>query len=231
MSLETQAPGHALVVMAHPDDAELGCFGTLLALRARGWSVSLLIVGSGEQGVSIEDRERGAAPLATSLRFEESQRAFEGTGVSLQSLLWPDGAIRCDRELIAQIEQRLRQLSPSLVITHFIDDSGVDHQDHGAVARATMNACARASSVRTLLMAQPQLSRTSYSPQVFIDVTPFHERKLQALSAHQSQAGRVYLSREYHEARAAMNAHRAGPWLLAQGRRFESFALAFQVVL
>lgn len=224
-----EAP-RALVVMAHPDDAEIGCMGTMLALRAHGWAVHLLIVATGEHGVSVDDRDAGQGSFHESLRYRESLRAFEGTGIMIESLMRVDGALQVSRELISDIERKLRAFEPRVVITHYADSSGMDHQDHGAVARATLNATIRRRSVRCVLHSEPHLSRTAFRPDVFVDITPHVQRKREALACHESQAGRVYLSDAYHTARELRHAHRAGTWFMEEDRRFEAFQSALLVV-
>lgn len=230
MTLFNHTSLRALIVMAHPDDAEIGCFGTMMALRARGYEVHLLIVGSGEHGVSIQDRAQGAGPLAPSLRLKESMAAFDKTGVKVESLLHEDGALEVTRQLISEIEAKLKSFKPALLITHHLDLTGLDHQDHQAVARAVLNASARSRSVETLLYSEPHLSRTHFNPTVFVDITRYHAQKLEALEAHQSQAGRVYLSERYHQSRGLRNAHKAGTWFMEEERCFESFELGLAVV-
>lgn len=220
----------ASVIMAHPDDAEIGCFGTMLKLIERGFELTLLIVGSGVHGVSVADRDRGQGQLEPSLRLKESLAAFEGTGVKVESLMFEDGSLSVDRALISEIERHLRAFEPSLLITHHLDLTGLDHQDHLAVAKSCINASARQRCVRMILHSEPHLSRTQFNPNVFVDITDHHEAKLTALSKHQSQAGRVYLSRAYHENRGMRHAHQAGTWFLEQERMFECFELTLSVL-
>lgn len=220
----------ALVVMAHPDDAEIGCMGTMLALKARGWEVHLLIVATGEHGVSVDDRDAGQGSFHERLRYQESLRAFEGTGIVVESLLYMDGALQVSRELISDIERKLRAFEPRVVITHYVDASGMDHQDHGAVARATLNATIRRRSVQCVLHSEPHLSRTAFQADVFVDITAHVQKKREALACHASQAGRVYLSDAYHTARELRHAHRAGTWFMEEDRRFEAFQSALLVL-
>lgn len=219
------------VVMAHPDDAEIGCMGAMLLLKERGWDVHLLIVGSGEHGISVTDRADLSEVFEQTLRLRESRASFEDTGVHLECLLQQDGSLTCNIALISAIEKVLRRVQPSLLITHHIDETGIDHQDHSAVARATMNASIRTASIQTILHCEPHLSRTSFLPNVFVDITPHMERKLTALACHESQAGRVYLSRTFHLNRGLRNAHKAATRFLTEERYFEAFSLALHQVL
>lgn len=220
----------AVVVMAHPDDAEIGCFGTMMRLRQLGWRVCLLIVGSGEFGISIEDRSTLGHAFEKTKRLKESVASFADTGVELESLLLEDGTLTMDRVLISSIEAKLKQWAPSVVITHAIEDGGLDHQDHAAVARSTMNATVRLKSVRLVLHSEPHLSRIPFEANLFVDITEHHQQKLDALACHESQAGRIYLSKQYHDNRGSRNAHKAGTWMMAEQRMFEAFRVALQVV-
>lgn len=158
-----------LAVGAHPDDIELGCGGTLAAHRDAGDSVTMLVVTGGQNG-----------PGAAAGRHREAEAAAR----SLDCLLiWGslvDCAVNADAATVALIERALRETEADVVYVHAPDDS---HQDHRAVAAATISAARH--SRRVLHYRSP--STTRFEPTLFVDVSAHLDRKIDALSCHGSQ--------------------------------------------
>lgn len=215
---------HLLVVLAHPDDAEILCFGTIRKFLEQGCRVSLLIVCAGDTGISITEQERsGQTKIKDALRYEEALAAFAGSGVEIQSLGFADGDLQLNTALISAVERVMRRLNPDALITHFIDHGGTDHQNHMTVGHASINAAVRTRSLRLILHPEPLSKRTLFTPNYFVDITPYFESKIKALSNHQTQAGRPYLTSEYHYARCKYNASRLGFDKPSGGPLFEAF--------
>ncbi|MGR7025140.1 PIG-L deacetylase family protein [Geodermatophilus sp. URMC 62] len=161
-----------LAIGAHPDDIELGCGGALLAHAAAGDTVTMLVVTGGENGPGDDVRIAG--------RRAEQERAAALLGARL---LWGgllDCAVAADSGTVRRIEQVLESTRADLVYVHAPDDS---HQDHRAVAGATLAAARRLP--RVLHYQSP--STLTFTPSVYVDVTAFVTGKLAALAAHASQ--------------------------------------------
>ena len=168
--------GHAglsvLAIGAHPDDIELGCGGALLAHVAAGDRVTMLVVTGGENGPG--DGARGAG------RREEQELA---AGMIGARLVWGglrDCEVVPDSATVRLIERVLRATRADLVYVHAPDDS---HQDHRAVAAATLGAARRLP--RVLHYQSP--STLSFTPTVYVDVTAHLTGKVAALAAHATQ--------------------------------------------
>jgi LmbE family N-acetylglucosaminyl deacetylase len=162
---------NVLAIGAHPDDVELGCGGTLARHVAQGDSVNLLVITRGEAG-----------PGVVGDRVAEVERAATILGV--QNLVWgdqPDGRVSTDElGLVHLIEDAMNAFSVERVYSHGVADS---HQDHRAVALATLGATRMARCV----LAYDSPSSLGFNPSVFVDITGYLDKKLQALSAHVSQ--------------------------------------------
>lgn len=157
-----------LAIGAHPDDIELGCGGTLIAHRARGDQVTMLVMSKGERG-----------PDALS-RVAEQEEASRILGASLHWGDFDDAAIPDSREAVDLIQDVMRCVRPDVVYTHTPNDS---HQDHRAVASATLAATRR--FCRLLQYEAP--SSLAFDPTIFVDIRDAIEGKLDALRAHTSQ--------------------------------------------
>ncbi|GAY09550.1 PIG-L deacetylase family protein [Pseudonocardia sp. N23] len=158
-----------LAVGAHPDDIELGCGGALLAHRARGDEVTLLVMTTGEQG-----------PQDARSRIGEQEDAAELLGATLRWGGFGDCAVPTDRSAVTVVQDAIDASGADLVYTHAPLDT---HQDHRATAAAVRAAARRAR--RVLLYESP--TTTDFSPVVYIDVATLVEAKLDLLRAHMSQ--------------------------------------------
>lgn len=221
----TPVPGQAaervVALVAHPDDAELMCYGTLRRAAAAGDSVTVVVVTHGANGVSVADAAAGHR-LGTDERADEVRSAWASTGVQLCFLGQPDGALVADRHLISTVEAELTRLGCTLLITHGLH-TDTDHQDHQALARAAVNAATRVPTCHTVLHGEPHAPRSRFAPAVLVDITDVLDDKVTALAAHCTQAGRWYLGKDYTLHRAAQAGWKLRPAAAAQGRAYEAF--------
>jgi LmbE family N-acetylglucosaminyl deacetylase len=167
-----------LALGAHPDDLELGCGATLAKLVARGAHVTAVVLSDGGEGAG-SGFDRSA----------ETREALASLGI--QSIIlhgFPDTRLH-ERlnDLIATIEQHVREVAPQRVYTMFHDDR---HQDHRAVYQASIVACRRVAQV---LAYETPSSYPNFIPTVFEPVDDFIERKVDALKLHKSQGDRLYM--------------------------------------
>ncbi|MCX4783991.1 MULTISPECIES: PIG-L deacetylase family protein [unclassified Streptomyces] len=210
-----------VALVAHPDDAELLCYGTLRRAVGAGATVTVVVVTHGANGVSLADAADGRR-LGTGERAEEVRAAWLSTGIQLAFLGLPDGALVADRHLISAVEAELTRLGCTLLITHSLNAS-TDHQDHRALALAAANAATRVTTCHTVLHGEPHAPRSTFTPTVLVDITEHLDDKVTALAAHRTQAGRWYLGKEYTNHRAVQAGWRLRPAAAAAGRAYESF--------
>lgn len=176
-------PVDVLAVGAHPDDVELGCGGTVLALGARGRSVGILDLTRGEMGTrgTPEGRAREAMEAASILgaRFRY--------GLDLG-----DGGLRTDRDAELAIVDVVRACRPTLVLAPLPEDRHPDHARAGALARdAAFYAGLRALETDASAHRPQQVvfypASSLPSPSFLVDVSAVFERKLSAIRAFRSQ--------------------------------------------
>jgi LmbE family N-acetylglucosaminyl deacetylase len=161
-----------LAIGSHPDDIELGCGATLLAHVAAGHRVTMLVMTGGENGPGDGGQVRG--------RRHEQERAAATIGAQLRWGGLRDCTVAPDAGTIGLIESVIAETQADLVYVHAPEDS---HQDHRAVAAATLSAARRLS--RVVHYQSP--STLAFAPSVFVDVTAYLSGKLAALKAHASQ--------------------------------------------
>jgi LmbE family N-acetylglucosaminyl deacetylase len=162
-----------LAIGAHPDDIEFGCGGTLMRFAKKGHKVSLLILTAGEVG---GDPKARTCEQAKAARYLKAQKVIWGN--------YRDTDIPRDRSVIMTIEKAIRSTNPELVLFNYVGDI---HQDHRAVAHAALSATRYIKEV--LYYEVP--STQNFEPDVFVDISPVMEKKLNLLKLHCSQVNRT----------------------------------------
>ena len=165
-------PGRILAIGAHPDDVAIGAAGTLVAHRAAGDTVVILTLS------------RGTRDGAQIRRARESQDAADIIGArlflnDLEHMRIPEGD-----PTICVIDQVVAEIQPTIVYTHSIHDV---RQDHRNTHRAAVAAC---WGVGQVYCFQSLSATIDYRPTHFVNIDGHIGRKLKAVDAFTSQAGR-----------------------------------------
>jgi len=161
-----------LAIGAHPDDIELGCAGTLAAHALAGDEVTMLVITTGEAG-----------PGDVLQRENEAREGAKVIGANILFGDLPDGSVsNHELKLVHLIETVIRETGTTIVYTHGQNDS---HQDHRAVALASMGACRAVQQV----LCYDSPSSIGFTPSVFVDISDTLSKKLAALDCHRSQVG------------------------------------------
>jgi LmbE family N-acetylglucosaminyl deacetylase len=193
-----EGPGRAMVIMAHPDDADFLCAGTVAKWCAEGWEVVYVVVTSGDKGT--HDPAMHPEKLAA-IREEEQREACRVLGVKECIFLgYPDGFTSESAELRGQIVRLLRLYRPDVVITWDAFRGTFNHRDHRNVGQATMDAIY--PIVRDRLFYQHHehegleshqvnevLLAGAEKPDYAVDITDYWETKIAAILCHTSQLG------------------------------------------
>ena len=178
-----------LVLAAHPDDAELGCGGTIMHHVSLGHKVGVVDFTQGELGTrgTIETREQEAADSARIL------------GLSIrENLKLADGFFKNDREDQLKVITAIRKYQPDIVLANAIYDR---HSDHGRAAELASDACflSGLSKIETTddLGNQQEAWRPKavyhyiqslfIEPDFVVDVTKHWQKKIEAVKAFKTQ--------------------------------------------
>ncbi|HAS57080.1 MAG TPA: bacillithiol biosynthesis deacetylase BshB1, partial [Algoriphagus sp.] len=118
-----------LVIAAHPDDAELGCSGTIAAHIAKGYKVGIVDLTAGEMGT------RGTPEL----RIEEANKAAEILGLSArENMGFKDIFFQDNQEHQLELIKIIRKYQPDIVLANAVTDR---HPDHGKGSDLATNSC------------------------------------------------------------------------------------------
>ena len=177
-----------LIIAAHPDDAELGCGGTIVRNVQEGKKVGIADLTQGELGT------RGTAEL----RLEEAQQAATIMGIQVrENLGLKDGRFQNNEDDQLAIIRCVRRYRPEIVITNAPVDR---HPDHGRAATLVSDACFY-SGLRRITSDDNGLAQDAWRPKAIfhfvqsqsipvdfvIDITAQWPVKLQAVKAYRSQ--------------------------------------------
>ena len=192
----------AMVVVAHADDAEWGCAGTVARLCAEGWDVAYVICTDGSKG---SDDPNMTVEKMVKMREAEQRDAASVLGLSNVFFLgYPDAYLESTLELRKDISRAIRIHRPDVLIcmnpVRNLDGNGyIDHPDHFASGDAAMGAVYPAARDRLTFPEllndeglEPHKVREVWvmgrtEPDHVVDVTDHIETAVAALRAHRSQ--------------------------------------------
>ncbi|MDF2433531.1 MAG: N-acetylglucosamine malate deacetylase 1 [Mucilaginibacter sp.] len=177
-----------LVLSVHPDDAELGCAGTILKHIAAGKKVGIVDLTRGELGT------RGTAEI----RAAEAAEAARILGLAVRENIGiPDGFFQNTQEHQLKVITAIRKYQPDILITNAYHDR---HPDHGR-ANELVEASAFLSGLRRIEtynngelqeawrpgLVLHFIQDNYIRPDILIDVTEFWNKKIESIIAYGSQ--------------------------------------------
>ncbi len=192
-----EVPKRAMVIFAHPDDAEIGAGATAALWAAQGCEITYVQCTTGSSGSN--DTEMTSERIV-SIRAAEQRAAADAIGVGdIVVLDHPDGELEADRVFLGEVVHALRKYRPEVVFTH--DQyrmSGFQHRDHRHVGITVQDAIypyARdhlhfpeqlVDGVEPCKVKHLMFWGTDQAD-VIVDVSNSVDTKITALSKHESQ--------------------------------------------
>ena len=164
-----------LIVMAHPDDAELVMAGTLARFVSQGYKVCLLVL---------------SLPTKSELRKEELRVAAQILGIEANLVNTKSKTWRAEdlpmHYLVSQIDIWMSNLRPVSVFTHWVNDT---HNDHKITAKAVL-ASVRRGSTNIYMCATPYLTiptSTTFEPNSFVDTSEWMKIAIESMRVYTSE--------------------------------------------
>jgi bacillithiol biosynthesis deacetylase BshB1 len=178
-----------MVLAAHPDDAELGCAGTLAKHSSLGYKTGIIDFTQGELGTrgTVETRAQEAADAAAIL------------GVSVrENLRFRDGFFQNDETHQLRVIQAIRKYQPEIVLANTPTDR---HSDHGRAAALAFDSCFLAGLMKIETRDETGNPQAPWRPQAFyhyiqsqliqpdfvVDISGFWDIKINAIKAFKTQ--------------------------------------------
>ncbi|MBY0458244.1 MAG: PIG-L family deacetylase [Gemmataceae bacterium] len=197
----------ALAVLAHPDDAEFLCAGTLVRLRKeRGWRIHVATMTPGDCG-SAEHTPDDIARI----RRGEGKSGAEAIGATYHCLEERDLRVIYNESALEKVVRLINAVGASVVLTHSPDDYHLDHEQTSKIVRAATFAAPIPNflhgrhihppieHIPHLFYCDPLEGTNAFgqeiTPAFRIDITSVIEDKARMLACHESQ--RAWL-RKHH---------------------------------
>ncbi len=203
-SIDLDAPASALVIVAHPDDAEFQAGATLAKWAGGGCVVTHLVLTDGSKGTW--DPEQDPAELVAQRRDEQRAAAIALGGGDVVFLDHVDGELSTDRSVRAQVCSVIRHVRPVVVLGHDPWKRYRLHPDHRAAGQLCVDGIVAARDpffhpeqlVDGLVPHRPDALLLFEPDEVnhleSIDEVSF-AAKLAALEAHESQMATTHFYR------------------------------------
>ena len=177
-----------LVFAAHPDDAELGCGGTILKHIHAGKKVGIADLTQGEMGT------RGSAEI----RLTEAAEASKILGIQArENLKLQDCFFEINKNNLSEVARVIRKYQPEIVIANAVHDR---HPDHGRAASLISRACFLAALRKFETYESNKLQQAwkikillhyiqdrYVKPHFVIDISDFMEKKMEVVKTFKSQ--------------------------------------------
>jgi len=194
-------PESAMAIMAHPDDPEFSCSGTMARWSKAGTKICYVLCTSGDVGIAEVGMTREKAAV---IRETEQRAACKITGVQEVVFLGePDGMLQPTLELRKKIVREIRRFRPEVVVTGdptrvWSGDSYINHPDHRAASAAALDAVFPAAGQPNLFEEIEEEGYQAHKPRkvyvttwdeadFFVNIEETISVKIAALRAHKSQ--------------------------------------------
>lgn len=192
----------ALVLVAHPDDAEFMCGGTVAAWVRNGCEVHYLVCTDGSAGSNEPGARREAvAPI----REREQRAAAEVLGVKSVTFLGEvDGLLEVTPATRKKVTREVRRLRPEVLIAPdparlWSGQGYINHWDHKQAGLLALTVVMPDAPTRVMFQELeeegiepyeiPNLWLSSNEPDTYVDITKTIDIKVQALAQHVSEEG------------------------------------------
>jgi LmbE family N-acetylglucosaminyl deacetylase len=198
--VETPGFASALVLFAHPDDAEFTCGGTVARWAREGCEVHYVCLtdgsaGSNEPGVTREELRP--------IRDREQRAAAEVLGVKSVTFLGEvDGMLEVNLDTRRKVCREVRRLRPEVIVAQdpsrlWFGTGYINHTDHKRAGELALSAIMPDAPTRPMFpelldeglepFEVPNLYLAVNEPEAYVDITDTIDLKLKALAQHVSQ--------------------------------------------
>jgi LmbE family N-acetylglucosaminyl deacetylase len=194
-------PESAMAIVAHPDDIEYSCAGTLARWARSGTRISYVLCTSGDVGIDESGMTR---EKASKLRELEQLDAADIVGAKeVIFLREPDGLLQATIELRKKIVREIRRFRPEVVICGdptivWAGNDYINHPDHRAASTVALDATFPAAGQPNLFQELEEEGIFAHKPRKvyvtswdgadhFVSIDDTIDIKIAALRAHKSQ--------------------------------------------
>jgi LmbE family N-acetylglucosaminyl deacetylase len=221
------SPQNILVVLAHPDDPEFFCGGTLAKWASEGHHITYVLLTQGDKGFHDTTPEDMTSEKLITLRKVEQENAANVIGAKAVHLLDnKDGYLVPDMNLRRDVVREIRRHKPDILVTcdpqALFAVYGINHPDHRAAGQVVVDAVFPAAGNKIFF---PELLEEGFEPHMpkevwcsltmepntTVDVTETWDTKLNAILEHKSQMQDIEKMIERFKSRRAEDSTEENP--------------------
>jgi len=177
-----------LVIMAHPDDAELSCSGTIISSIKMGMKVGMIDLTKGELGTRGNEK----------IRIKEANNSAKLMQVQFrENLNFKDSLFKISNKNKLKIVEKIRQYKPAIVITNSTNDR---HPDHEKASRIVYESCF-ISGLQKYKTKQNNTYQKCWRPEIvlfsiqdkyvepdfIVDISKYFKQKMKSIFCFKSQ--------------------------------------------
>ena len=177
-----------LVIMAHPDDAELSCSGTILSSISNGMSVGIIDLTKGELGTRGNEK----------IRLKEADDSAKVLGVKFRDNLGlRDGFFDSNEKSVLLLIEKIRLHTPNIIITNAKTDRHPDHENASKLVK-------KASFLSGLIKIKTKINNKNQdlfrpniilyciqnnyiNPDFIVDISKHFDKKIESIKCFKSQ--------------------------------------------
>jgi len=190
----------AVVLFAHPDDAEFMCGGTVARWARDGCEVHYVVCTDGSAGSNDPAHTRDTM---RPIREAEQRAAAEALGVATVTFLGElDGFLEVTPETRKKVTREIRRLRPEVLVAPdparlWSGNGYINHWDHKQAGLLALTAVMPDAPTRVMFRELedegiepyeiPNLWLVTNEPDTYVDITEVMDTKLGALACHVSQ--------------------------------------------
>jgi LmbE family N-acetylglucosaminyl deacetylase len=200
--MEERSFSSAVVLFAHPDDAEFMCGGTIAKWSAAGCAVHYVVCTDGSAGSNDPGARR---ELVAPIREREQRAAAEVLGVQSVTFLGePDGLLEVTPRTRKMVAREIRRLRPEVLVAPdpsrlWFSPGYINHWDHKQAGLLALTAVMPDAPTRVMFQELedeglepfevPNLYLGGNDPDIYVDITDTIDTKIAALAQHASEEG------------------------------------------
>lgn len=191
----------ALVIMAHPDDPDFICGGTVARMASQGIEVTYMILTNGDKGNHNPEITRNQL-----IAFRKIEQRAAAAVCGVQQVLFmgeEDGFLRPTREIRERVTREIRRIKPQLIICqdpdrYLVGEGYINHPDHRNAGLIALEAIFPAADNP---MFYPEMADEGYTPHkvsqlyvhgpadsnVRVEITEVIDQKIEAILCHKTQ--------------------------------------------
>ena len=183
-----------LIIAAHPDDEILGCGGTIAKLKKEGNEIHVFFSA---EGITARYLKKDFNTLKVKKEIEtrnrQSIQALKILGINKKDILF--GNRRCCRldqipliDLVKDIENKLDDIKPNIIFTHWHNDLNIDHKIVNHAVRVATRPINK-NFIEEILSFEV-LSSTewngieAFNPNYFVDISNFINIKCKSFNKY-----------------------------------------------